>query len=183
MNPVSPPSRPLSPGCPQSAFCWHNEDHYLYSINYLHAGSPKRWYGVPGAMAGEFETAVQVLFPELFEAHPDLLMQLVSCEFWVLSFELWFFFLRLRLRFVESCVFLCLFFFVLRGISRKEKKFLPMKSSILAKNAKNAQTPPWKSTKNKRKYVSKFQVRIRNIYWAGKKILRSSCLLYCIELL
>lgn len=61
-----------------SAFCWHNEDHYLYSINYLHAGSPKRWYSVPGAMAGQFETAVQELFPELFEAHPDLLMQLVT---------------------------------------------------------------------------------------------------------
>lgn len=61
-----------------SAFCWHNEDHYLYSINYLHAGSPKRWYGVPGSMAEKFETTVQLMFPELFDAHPDLLMQLVS---------------------------------------------------------------------------------------------------------
>lgn len=61
-----------------SAFCWHNEDHYLYSINYLHAGSPKRWYGVPGSMAEKFESTVQLMFPELFEAHPDLLMQLVS---------------------------------------------------------------------------------------------------------
>ncbi|CAM9944186.1 unnamed protein product, partial [Ectocarpus sp. 8 AP-2014] len=61
-----------------SAFCWHNEDHYLYSINYLHAGSPKKWYGVPGSMAEKFETTVQLMFPELFEAHPDLLMQLVT---------------------------------------------------------------------------------------------------------
>ena len=61
-----------------SAFCWHNEDHYLYSINYLHAGSPKRWYGVPGSMAERFESTVRLMFPELFEAHPDLLMQLVS---------------------------------------------------------------------------------------------------------
>eukprot|EP00752_Nemacystus_decipiens_P007676 g6862.t1 len=59
-----------------SAFCWHNEDHYLYSINYLHAGSPKRWYGVPGSMAERFESTVRGMFPELFEAHPDLLMQL-----------------------------------------------------------------------------------------------------------
>ncbi|KAA8491227.1 Lysine-specific demethylase [Porphyridium purpureum] len=31
-----------------STFCWHTEDNYLFSINCLHEGSSKFWYGVPG---------------------------------------------------------------------------------------------------------------------------------------
>ncbi|WOH02007.1 hypothetical protein DCAR_0521394 [Daucus carota subsp. sativus] len=42
-----------------SMFAWHVEDHYLYSINYLHCGAPKTWYGVPGHAAVDFEKVVQ----------------------------------------------------------------------------------------------------------------------------
>ena len=38
-----------------SSFCWHNEDCYLYSINYSHFGDVKQWYGVPGDHANTFE--------------------------------------------------------------------------------------------------------------------------------
>ena len=27
-----------------SSFCWHREDIYLASINYLHVGAAKQWY-------------------------------------------------------------------------------------------------------------------------------------------
>ncbi|XP_045603249.1 lysine-specific demethylase 5A isoform X2 [Procambarus clarkii] len=61
-----------------STFCWHNEDHWSYSINYLHWGEPKTWYGVPGAEAEPFEIAMKNAAPELFQAQPDLLHQLVT---------------------------------------------------------------------------------------------------------
>lgn len=61
-----------------SSFCWHNEDHWSYSINYMHWGEPKTWYGVPGDCAVDFERTMKEAAPELFEAQPDLLHQLVT---------------------------------------------------------------------------------------------------------
>jgi histone demethylase JARID1 len=26
-----------------ATFCWHNEDNYLFSMNYHHRGAPKQW--------------------------------------------------------------------------------------------------------------------------------------------
>ena len=26
-----------------ASFCWHVEDNYMYSINYMHRGAPKTW--------------------------------------------------------------------------------------------------------------------------------------------
>ncbi|GBE79852.1 predicted protein [Sparassis crispa] len=61
-----------------STFCWHNEDHYTYSINYMHWGETKTWYSIRGADADKFEAAIKREAPDLFEAQPDLLFQLVT---------------------------------------------------------------------------------------------------------
>ncbi|KAH9942560.1 hypothetical protein B0H21DRAFT_824117 [Amylocystis lapponica] len=61
-----------------STFCWHNEDHYTYSINYMHWGETKTWYSIPGESAARFEAAIRREAPDLFEAQPDLLFQLVT---------------------------------------------------------------------------------------------------------
>ncbi|KAG7519301.1 lysine-specific demethylase 5B-B-like isoform X2 [Solea senegalensis] len=61
-----------------SSFCWHIEDHWSYSINYLHWGEPKTWYGAPGFAAEQLEAVMKKLAPELFDSQPDLLHQLVT---------------------------------------------------------------------------------------------------------
>ncbi|ETV70926.1 hypothetical protein, variant [Aphanomyces astaci] len=44
-------------------FALHTEDMELYSINYLHTGSPKVWYTVPPAHASRVERVCQTMFP------------------------------------------------------------------------------------------------------------------------
>ena len=50
-----------------ATFCWHTEDHHLYSINYLHHGAPKSWYGIPGASSAHFTRALRQCVPRLFD--------------------------------------------------------------------------------------------------------------------
>ncbi|XP_020597390.1 lysine-specific demethylase JMJ18-like [Phalaenopsis equestris] len=57
---------------------FHVEDHHLYSLNYMHWGDPKIWYGVPGNAAVKLEEAMRKHLPELFEEQPDLLHELVT---------------------------------------------------------------------------------------------------------
>ena len=54
------------------------EDHHLYSMNYMHWGAPKLWYGVAGKDAVKLEEAMRKHLPDLFEEQPDLLHKLVS---------------------------------------------------------------------------------------------------------
>ncbi|KAG9446332.1 hypothetical protein H6P81_012460 [Aristolochia fimbriata] len=43
-----------------SWFAWHVEDHDLHSLNFLHLGAGKTWYGVPRDAAVAFEEVVRV---------------------------------------------------------------------------------------------------------------------------
>ncbi|XP_020599580.1 lysine-specific demethylase JMJ705-like [Phalaenopsis equestris] len=43
-----------------SWFAWHVEDHELHSLNYLHLGAGKTWYGVPRDAALAFEDVVRI---------------------------------------------------------------------------------------------------------------------------
>lgn len=61
-----------------SAFCWHIEDHWTYSINYLHWGEPKTWYGVPREDATKLEAVMKGIAPDLFKQHPDIMHHLVT---------------------------------------------------------------------------------------------------------
>lgn len=62
-----------------SAFCWHVEDHLFYSINYLHMGCSKKWYGVASSDADKFEAILREdLLKEQFARQPDLLCHLTT---------------------------------------------------------------------------------------------------------
>lgn len=61
-----------------SSFCWHVEDHHFYSLNYMHFGEPKIWYGIPGSDAVKLEGSMKKHLPELFEEQPGLLHELVT---------------------------------------------------------------------------------------------------------
>jgi JmjC domain. len=63
-----------------STFCWHNEDNYLYSINYHHWGAPKLWYGVPGTEkdASGLEQVFKSYLSMKMRDDPDLLHHITT---------------------------------------------------------------------------------------------------------
>lgn len=51
----------------KTMFGWHKEDLDLYSINYLHHGSPKIWYIIDTDSADDFEAFAKKCYPDKFE--------------------------------------------------------------------------------------------------------------------
>ena len=54
-----------------SSFCWHAEDSYLFSMNYLHCGASKTWYAAPGSQALRLQQAMRMHHPDVFAQQPD----------------------------------------------------------------------------------------------------------------
>lgn len=59
-------------GTRNTFFCWHVEDNLLYATNYVVAGAPKVWYGVPLSHMEAMEAVWKSSFPSLFARNPDL---------------------------------------------------------------------------------------------------------------
>ena len=59
-------------------FCWHVEDHFTYSINYMHFGDSKTWYTTPSSDAQKFEDVMREEMPDLFRRQPDLLFHITT---------------------------------------------------------------------------------------------------------
>lgn len=59
---------------------WRGSNRWFCSQNFLlvHWGETKTWYSIPGSSAEKFEAAIKKEAPDLFEAQPDLLFQLVT---------------------------------------------------------------------------------------------------------
>jgi len=58
-------------GMYRAFFAYHTEDLNMFSINFLHHGSPKLWYAVPPAYASRVESLAKSLWPD--ETCPELL--------------------------------------------------------------------------------------------------------------
>ena len=52
-----------------SAFAWHTEDHWTYSINYHHFGEPKIWYSASRLNADKLEAVYKAAAPGLYRQH------------------------------------------------------------------------------------------------------------------
>ena len=61
-----------------SAFAWHTEDHWTYSINYHHFGEPKIWYSSSHVNADRLEEVYREEAAELYIENRDLMHHITT---------------------------------------------------------------------------------------------------------
>jgi hypothetical protein len=59
-----------------STFCWHTEDLYLYSLNYMHDGAPKIWYGISSKEKEKMDEYIKNKYYAILLKEPDLIHKL-----------------------------------------------------------------------------------------------------------
>ncbi len=59
-----------------SSFCWHTEDLYLYSLNYLHQGAAKIWYGISHTQKNKMDDYIKKKYFATYLKQPDLIHRL-----------------------------------------------------------------------------------------------------------
>lgn len=59
-----------------STFCWHTEDLYLYSLNYMHSGAPKIWYGISHDHKEKMDEFIRNKYYATLLKQPDLVHKL-----------------------------------------------------------------------------------------------------------
>jgi hypothetical protein len=59
-----------------STFCWHTEDLYLYSLNYMHEGSQKIWYGISHLHKEKMDEYIRAKYYAILLKQPDLVHRL-----------------------------------------------------------------------------------------------------------
>jgi hypothetical protein len=59
-----------------SSFCWHTEDLYLFSLNYLHEGAPKVWYSISSDQKEKMDEYIKTKYYATLLKQPDLIHKL-----------------------------------------------------------------------------------------------------------
>lgn len=59
-----------------SSFCWHTEDLYLYSLNYMYEGSPKIWYSISHTDKEKMDEYIRNKYFATLLKQPDLIHRL-----------------------------------------------------------------------------------------------------------
>ena len=76
----------------KSMFAFHKEDVNLYSINYLHVGAPKQWYGIPPRHAAEFERKAHLCYADAarqckeYMRHKEQLVKPSTLDKWLVPY-------------------------------------------------------------------------------------------------